>query len=139
MKRRLARFGLMLLLLAVAAISFAWYTSPNRRINRATFEKIQEGMSLAEVEAAIGCPPRNYAYSGTWATRFGDDDVSVNVVVLKMAVDESNAENGFSSAIWASNSGVIRVHFDKGKVWSQEFYDVRLEVKEMLSNWFGIH
>src|SRR4030095_4340791 len=126
-RKRLLRLAMLALLGIVGFSLYLWYTSANRRINRAAFDRIREGMSLAEVEEVIGCPPGNYAVSGTWVVNYGQPDVSANVAVLKRAVDESNAEDELGIAFWGSNSGVIYVCFHRNRVWLKDYYEVRLE------------
>ncbi len=60
MKRR--RWLILAALVCVTpAAGLAWLlTRPNPEISRDSYDRIQEGMTLAEVEAIVGAPPGDY-------------------------------------------------------------------------------
>jgi hypothetical protein len=54
---------LALLAAAVALAAWWWRVGPSARINREGYERLREGMTRADVEAALGVPPGDYATS----------------------------------------------------------------------------
>lgn len=73
MKRVPIRLGIFLLVAFAGALSLVWYAGPTHRITREMQQQIQEGMTLAEVEAILGCPPGCY-FAGRAAVRIGAEN-----------------------------------------------------------------
>ncbi len=82
-----------------------WQVSGPHPVNRANFERIQVGMTQAEVEAILGCPPGDYA-----------------------TVDYLPEFCGFmilGATVWVSNDGDVRVWFDnEGRVEQAYFFEL---------------
>lgn len=135
MKRKLARFGLVLLVLVVAAISFAWYTSPSRRINREAFERLHEGISKKEVEEILG-PPGNHASARAFAIdpETGAIEQELKELILQMAQDPKSRE----TVIWASNSGAIFLRFENDVARRLAYIEVAVSARDRLKEWFRL-
>lgn len=102
MKRRLVWVGIAVCL-ALAVCLSAWLLSRPHPVNRANFQRIQVGMTLAEVEDILG-PPGDHAgviylsrcrLSGRWPESERDDQGA-----------------GFE---WMSNEGEIAIWFDEDR------------------------
>jgi hypothetical protein len=95
MKRTLVIIALVVTVLFLVAILLR----PRDRITQASWDRIQVGMTLQEVEAILGGPGKN------------DEDIQVQI-------------NGIRK-VWMSRSGfgVIWIQFDnEGRVHSKGFY-----------------
>src|SRR5262245_29182227 len=61
MKRLRSRKAVLVDILLAAVALVCWALAPEgRRINRAGFDRIKDGMTRAEVEAILGAPPGDY-------------------------------------------------------------------------------
>lgn len=150
MKRRtLVRLGLLVLLaiIAIAGVSlYLWITSSSRRINRAAFERIKEGMTVAEVEAVFGCPPGIYCSDGAsmiFGPGFIDDEgrskedrLQINLVFKQLPI-HPDPMGGKGPSSWVSNAAMVTVHFHDGKVWTTAIYDIRYTFADMLNEWLS--
>jgi len=132
MRRRLARFGLILLILAVAAFSFVWYRSPSRRINRAAFDRIQLRMTLEEVEAIIGCPPGNYA--GWKASyKWNDDSLYSADFLIRDQAKHNDQYGDWPIYLWLCNTGCISVSLKEGRVSDRIYYERRFSLTDVFN------
>jgi hypothetical protein len=77
---------------------------PSDRISAATRDRIQPGMTAAEVEALIGLPAGNYSSPVPWLWR---DEYHTGIKV----------QGAVSERIWTGKHGQLKVFFDaNGKV-----------------------
>jgi hypothetical protein len=112
LKRRLLWISFALAVVVAVVVLFTLADGP---VGRASYDKIQVGMSREEVVAIIGLPPGNHAtdfYTAVSAERIGH---SV----------------GGESLSWISNTGMIEVGLDdQKKVCSNAYW--RLEAQHSL-------
>lgn len=142
MKRKTLLRASLLIVVAFAGVSlYLWATSPSRKINRGTFEKLQEGMTLAEVEAIVGYPPGNYSGSGALFAPGNDvDGEEACLAVRGIFTDQEdtfNAGDGKVFCYWASNSGLIEARFKDGKLSKTVFCHVRYNFRDMVRAWIN--
>jgi hypothetical protein len=100
---------------------------PRSAINRGNFEKIKEGMTLAEVQALLGGPPRDETTGPVMAeiARADTGPWSREALGVLLADDFHYRPTLSGEGFWASNSLMVRVFFDqKGRVTSCESVDV---------------
>ena len=119
MKKRLL---LALSLLACLAVGFAgvlWLTAPRQRITPESFAKINQGMTLQEVEYILGGPPGDYGPG--WD------------LLMYLQRDESE--------MWSEGNCLICVYLEGGRVRSASLSE-SLRVEEpfldKLRRWLGI-
>jgi hypothetical protein len=95
--------SIVLVLLGVLLPLMLPYRSP---VTRAAYERIEDGMTQAEVEAILGGPP------GDYRTRPG---ISMDPLV--------RSPSGLNEQWWRGDEGEIIVGFDAGTVRSVSFYE----------------
>jgi hypothetical protein len=120
-RKKLLSFGISAGLVVV--VYFAFRTSaPKHNINGASFEKIKQGMTLAEVEAILGGPAGDYTTRPT--------------------ISECDGRLGPGDKEWVSDDAAISVWFDpKGGILdasvSPVFRRNDLTWLERLRTWLG--
>lgn len=93
--------------LALAVGLGIWFVTRPHPVNETNFNRIRVGMTQAEVEAILGCPPGDYATRPWMADAFEED-----------YQEPDRLET------WASDWGYIRVRFDKSdRVSAKELRD----------------
>ena len=93
MKRRLVWSAVAACVLALVSGLTIWRARPHP-VNRANLERIQNAMTLAEVEAIFGCPP------GEYATVDCMQHLTTNISEWRVKR-------------WVSDEGEFRVQFDE--------------------------
>jgi hypothetical protein len=83
----------------------AWLLYPRSAITRANAEKIREGMTLAEVEAILGGPPRDDS-TGLLTGDNNPDGTGSTIWIWPAPMPNSPALE------WVSDHVAVRVHFD---------------------------
>jgi len=128
-KRLLLVFAGFACVLIAGYFLHAWLTKTH--INRETFERIENGMTLAEVEQIIGVPPGNYETR----QRNGPRHPRSAYVLF----EGNNIYSIAPEVTWSSNDGEIIVTVSKdGRVMHKHFNDVELEsVSDTLRRWLG--
>jgi hypothetical protein len=92
----------------------AWLTKT--RINRETFDRIEVGMTLAEVEDLIGVPPGNYETRQRRFIHFANE-----TFILHLMADPP-------VATWSSNDGEITIRLSNdARVAHKDFEEIELE------------
>jgi hypothetical protein len=103
-----------------------WLISPfsNAKVNRATFDLIDKGMTLSEVQTLLGGPPRDYTRGrrgAKWEHTLAFSRVPPFIVF---------AGDPFHVHTWTSYEGYISLLFDRhGKVIGK-FYDEVMPINE---------
>ena len=79
--RRIALLQIVLILFVCATSGFLWvcHRSPNQRFSVAKYGLLQTGMTLREVEAALGGPPRDYGFGNGELLRGGFSMISESI------------------------------------------------------------
>jgi hypothetical protein len=108
--------------LAVALYFLVRPPAPKHNFDRTSFEKINKGMTLAEVEAILGGPPGDYTTRPT--------------------ISECDVGWGPGEKEWVSDEGAISVWFDpEGRILGASFSPVFLRTDltwlERLQMWLG--
>ena len=121
MSKRL-RWLLGLTLLAVAGTAvFAYLLYPRSAINRENFEKIREGMTLAEVEAILGGEQRDESTGFLMTIGEKEDGILIPAMVGPMTISSRDRIQ-----VWANDYAVIRMDFGwDGRIRSSQFWAVR--------------
>src|SRR5437870_4058477 len=135
MERNLDRLtlvaGFLVVLVSVIGFGVLCLSRPVHRINKGSFDKIEEGMTEVEIERIMGCGAGWYA--GVDKRPFGVRSLKASLFSKAGAVND----NGHVSKGWASEDFVIVVTFDlSGKVTSSWF-----TTNETLGTWwpgFGV-
>ncbi len=110
MRKRLLLFLALAVCLAVAFAVFLVLSEPGRRINKANWAKIKDGMTLQQVEALIGKPDD---------PTFPAFEVTTNVPPIYWASKIREPKQAFK---WEGNNGVIEVYLDaEGKAAASLF------------------
>ncbi len=129
-KRLLLLLGGGACLLAAGYFVHAWLTkSP---INRDTFERIEEGMTVKEVEELIGLPPGSYGTAWQRVNVLGDE---ADHKFWHLSHEKKYVH-------WSSNDGEITVSVSPdGKVTGKMFYYLEGTISEgpldTLRRWIG--
>ncbi|MCI0742907.1 MAG: outer membrane protein assembly factor BamE [Gemmataceae bacterium] len=107
-KRRCLWIVVVLVLLLGAGYGVLWLTAgPRHRINKESFERIQEGMTEEEVESIIGVPAGDYTTG----------PVVVRLMLISFMSPQCKS--------WKSNVGQIVVDFDsRGLITWKRYMDV---------------
>src|SRR5689334_22391745 len=113
--------GLLALILGGGYLTL-WLTTPNQRITMHTFERIQEGMTLADVEAIIGVPSGDYTTRLSFI-RFGPPGGDVRAAIFEdMSRWRVRAGSWYA---WIGDQGMIAVRVNgESKVAERGYYDV---------------
>jgi hypothetical protein len=118
MQRRKLRWVLAGLALGLVAFAL-WPVRPPApdRITQENFDRIQEGMTCAEVEALLGGPPGDYRSVETESIgRFiGPEDIDPGECA------RCDPEDPCSRVAWIGNDGIIRVQFSSGVVTLEDW------------------
>ena len=119
-----------LLCLITAATVFTHFTLSSRTaITYENYERIEIGMTQAEVEAILGGPARNESTDDT----IPDDEDELLHYVLK-CFDSHKRD-----LLWSSNSAIIRIDFHHQRVVSSDCVRVHPEnALEKLCRWLGL-
>ena len=101
---------------------------PRHRINPESFEKIQVGMTLEEVEAILGVPPGDYATKQHVYDLWGGDGV---VLGLRHRIG------------WVGDEGAIHVILNpegsvSHKLWLDLWFIGEVTFLDKLRGWFGL-
>ena len=112
MKRTLIRFGLVGLIALLGFFTFLWLTMPSHRIDKASFDKIANGMSLQEVESLLRCPPGKHCSNSAMVELTLPDGSKGGMAVNELFDD---TDIGVRTFIWAGDNGVIVVILDAEK------------------------
>jgi len=122
-KRMRWLLGLTLLAVAGTAV-FAYLLHPRSAINRENFEKIREGMTLAEVEAILGGPARLEEH-GPWHCcergRIHGASIAEGELFTFPSLNNSHliafSDTDFVKNVWASSDAIVSLSFgDHGTV-----------------------
>jgi hypothetical protein len=117
-------FGLMLLLLP----------APPQHVSRADFDRIQAGMSLADVEVLLGGPPGDYRTVEVDLDVSGGSPEFHNVM---SAPEVLLGKRRFRHEWWQGNSGNVWVCFDENdRVVTKEFTPGK-PVRRGVRDWLG--
>jgi hypothetical protein len=123
--RRLQLFGLAAgPVVPLVAAGLVW---PRTAITRANAAKIQLGMTLAEVEAILGGPPRDETGGRGWAL----DLIPIRFV----SVDD------VTTAEWIGADCAVRIEFHEGRVdrkWVADVVEDEERPLDRLRRWFGL-
>jgi hypothetical protein len=79
-------------LLGVAGWALLRPPAPSARINEAAYERIEDGMTPAEVEAVIGLPPGDYRSDPARPRAYAEFMPQQGVRVLEWVGDDSNIQ-----------------------------------------------
>jgi hypothetical protein len=79
-------------LLGVPLGLFLWPRPPSARINAEAYERIEDGMTAAEVEAVIGLPPGDYRSDPAGPRHFAEWIPGSGVQVLEWEADHCNIQ-----------------------------------------------
>jgi hypothetical protein len=125
-KRRGRLFlGVLTLGLAVLVALGIYQTRDRGRIRYENLDKIAAGMSMAEVERILGCPPGNYA-SGPLQQKLVAADGESVYISLDFSRSEFPAMRGGTIFVWLGDRGEIGVEFDEeGTVIGKEYHKGR--------------
>jgi hypothetical protein len=102
---------------------------PRSAITAQNAAKIEDGMTLAEVEAILGGPARN------------DSDLPDNFINDAFVVRNLRGRPPSAEKRWATNISVVVVHFDDaGRVIQQVHfaYDMERSPWDKLRHWLGL-
>jgi hypothetical protein len=107
-RRRLPLVGLGAVALLAGGL-FAWLGLPRPGVTRANYERIQEGMTLPEVESILGGPPGNYSRlpdneAGLWAIDFADPELGPQYFRGR----EAWVGGELAVAVWLNDQGRVR-------------------------------
>jgi hypothetical protein len=140
-RRRLV-LALILLACAVLAGASAWLFWPRTAITRANAEKIEEGMTRAEVEALLGGPHRDDATGPTVLDTEDGDELALARLRRYIDLQVIAAMDAEPIWIWRSNQVEIHVRFDgKEQVVSCDSINMRPASQgalAMLRRWLGL-
>jgi hypothetical protein len=110
--RRWRRYGLIAILLFLAAIATWLMARPRLHINRAMFSELQVGMSLEEIEHVVKVPPGDYSFGFNTANRIcmaeedGLTDISFKGQALQSLGEKGNV------VVWKGSNRNLIVRFD---------------------------
>jgi hypothetical protein len=113
------RFLLCALVAVVAALAGVWLLWPRTALTRENAERIEMGMTLAQVEAIMGGPARDETTGRVVLDQSGDpDDVQQRAAIYEHLLVESLRNHAagvrFPQALeWHSNQVSILVLFDR--------------------------
>jgi hypothetical protein len=112
----------------VAALVVTWWALPRpSAIHQENAAKVKEGMTLAEVEAILGGPPRDESTMGILRDAVTLDDA----IQAKSRIDGPRQGTGKPDGSihrWASDAAYIRIIGNTaGGVWTVDWVPVRLE------------
>jgi hypothetical protein len=140
MSRRTRHLLSLSLPVLVALAAAAWLLWPRTAITRENFDRIEVGMTLAEVEAILGGPPREEA-TGPFVPRDGDPD-SVWITHEFMVIIGPGAPAFPADRGWAAHSLLVWVTFDaEGRVSAKNCLPVRRATEPLLDRlrrWLGL-
>jgi hypothetical protein len=125
MRKRLVVFLALAALILGADYLTLWLTTPKKHVTRAAFDRIQEGMTLAEVEGLIGLPPGDHRTRPTrivWGVRGP-------IIFLEPATQGRK----YTSMEWIGDYGMICVWLDsEEKVVERAFTELRPDEPSLL-------
>lgn len=125
-ERPVLALGLLAALLFLAgAGALLWLNTPRHRISRESFEKIQVGMTRAEVEEILGVPPGDYGPGNTYA--------------LLNQSRGATFPTGWSTVAWKAGDMSVLVAYDlEGRVaWKKLGRALRRNFLSRLRRWLG--
>jgi hypothetical protein len=109
----------------VVALVASWLLWPRTAITRENADRIQEGMTLANVEAILGGPPGVYTADG--------QDWSMEM--LRNGKYRSN----HTRRIWVGDDGGIRIDFDEdGCVAASQWCPRQRSLWDRMCGWLGL-
>ncbi len=94
-----------LTLVVIAAMNFLYPHAPSRLFTREQFLQLGEGVTLAEAESALGCPPGDYTTTVTQPVAESTDEMRMNRFGY---VDVPFA----TEACWYSDTAMVYMRFD---------------------------
>jgi hypothetical protein len=145
MKQRYRKLVLLVLAMASGVFVLFFATTPNHRINKASYDQIKDGMSKTDIELLIGVRPGLYC------------DRSVEINLGQLAYDSRSdtymsgdafersfrvfGGEGTTSYCWISSTGVICTNFDENDIISsREFYEVKpISLWDRIQSWMLRH
>jgi hypothetical protein len=126
MRRRKLLVALAALAVVIAAGVVVPGPSPEPSlVTRENFDRIQVGMSRAEVEAILG-PPGDYRTGPVQGVLVWD-------LILDGTIWHDQCTNG---SAWVGDTGWVRVEFNNGDgtVWASEFFESKRIAQHPLDN-----
>jgi hypothetical protein len=125
-RRRLLMFALPVVAALVVGMWLLW---PRTVITRDTFDKVQVGMNLAEVEAVLGGPERNESTGPLMGDSGNDEHDYLQAYIWRVRVFDTmpRTENPYPAVKWwTSDVLMVRVDFDEnGQVAARECLPMR--------------
>jgi hypothetical protein len=124
MRRRIFIWAGLFIVLGVSLLTGYWFARPHPRIDQATVDKIQPGMTEQEVIDIIGAPPGNYGLG------HGEMDEWVELIRTMRIYNQTGNNPWFEPAPlavkdWLGQEHGIRVSFDpQGNVVRADFNSV---------------
>src|SRR5262245_12571564 len=114
MRRRIAVSAIVLLIVAGLIVVGYWLLQPHPRIDKAALDRIELGMTEAQVVEIIGAPPGNYG--------LGDAEFERSHIVDARAVIVELPDPA-SSKSWMGQTHGIEIGFDaNGKVVTKDLH-----------------
>ena len=110
--RRLSIAGLLICLLGL----YPLLAPPAHRIDKAHFELIQKGMTLAEVESIFGQPAGEYDWAmvdGVWGVAFSPDGRRLWATTKARYYTTVFLHSGNTDKTWTSRHGTCTIWFDE--------------------------
>jgi hypothetical protein len=109
LRRRRLLLGVLGAVALVACGLFAWLLLPRPGVTRANYERIQEGMTLPEVEGILGGLPGNYSRfpdneASLWALDWADPELSLHYFRGR----EAWVGDELAVAVWFNDQGRVR-------------------------------
>ena len=116
MRRRLLVFAVLVIALVAVVAAGYWAIAPAQRLGRAGYERVQLGMTEAEVEDVLGAPPGSHL----------DLPEGQTVSYVHAGAESKGARDGPKGLSWVSNTGHIGVTFGAdGRVTGVAFTPLR--------------
>jgi hypothetical protein len=140
MRKQMWKLALALALLLACVTTLLWlFPPPPSRVTRAAFEKIEEGMTLAEVEAIMGGPAGSYLAWDCELHLDGTPEIDGEMWDRYLRLKEPRHDR---EEEWWGDEGRVFVFFDKGgRVVMKDFCPGtrgRLSPLEVLRVWLRL-
>jgi outer membrane protein assembly factor BamE (lipoprotein component of BamABCDE complex) len=121
MKRRAALLFVGLAALGLLAVVACALLPSGPGVTKANFYRIEDGMSLAQVEALLGPPDYNSPSGRNWELLYN-----------------GKTHVGHTRRVWGGDDGGARIDFDEeGRVFSKTWVDNPESFLDRLRRWFA--